>query len=380
MYGASEEDRMQCILDQLMASKRVVNTSIGPIWFEFPTADDRIFARHIYDSAKERCEKDGIPSVDEARAEHLELGLWDMTKERSMQQLPEFIGQLGDKLKVEKNLVRKRKLKSALLRQIDLLNGLRTAFEQLMGLTSEFIAYNESLAYFVWRCFFDISGNKLWNQFSDILAEGNLKLIQELSFIYGNQLEEKDIGLIRKLARDVQWRIRWKASNGNSLELFGRPSKDLTMSQFMLVYWSQMYDSVYEAHERPPAKIIENDDELDKWLIKRGEEDEREISQRFEGKSSLGIKNSKIDSAPEVFRVVTGYYNDKGEYVLHTDDDRMDLVEDIKNLNSPTTRAFQRKGEEDLRQTPGTFIPEEKIRKSEQAIKATGGTLEVRRK
>lgn len=40
---------------------------------------------------------------------------------------------------------------------------------------------------------------------------------------------------------------------------------DWNINQVALCFWSNFYDNVYEHPERPPQKVIENDDLIDKW-------------------------------------------------------------------------------------------------------------------
>ncbi|MGE4412481.1 MAG: hypothetical protein AB7E45_02130 [Candidatus Caldatribacteriota bacterium] len=45
-----------------------------------------------------------------------------------------------------------------------------------------------------------------------------------------------------------------------------------------MVYWSSLYDSVYNSIDRPPQWVIDDDDLLDKWL----EEQMKELEDRAE--------------------------------------------------------------------------------------------------
>lgn len=370
-------DDTNSLLNELMSSKKVVDTSRGPIWFEFPYADDRLYAAHLYEKSKREYEEQGIPSIEEARAEHLEYGLWTNEQEKLMQEiLPKFIEQLQERLEAEKNLARKRRIKEKIAELNHQLVEITTAYNTLMANTSDFMGYRVSIAFMVWRCFRDVSGNRIWERYEDILSEQDIDFVEDLITAYNLNEEVGDMSTLRKIARSPEWRVRWKCSENNVSSLFGRQSKDMTIGQFMLVYWSQMYDSVYDSLERPPQSVIEDDEALDKWLTQRSEEMERDIAQKFEGKSNT-VKNSKIDSAPEVFRVVSGYYNDEGQYILYTDEERWEQIEKMRGLNTEHTRAVQRATEEKLKETPG--VPQaEQLVKNKHGIEATGGTVTVK--
>ena len=75
---------------------------------------------------------------------------------------------------------------------------------------------------------------------------------------------------MRELARSNIWRSTWSVSKSIS-NLFDYSITRWSNNQSDLVYWSQIYDMVYESHERPKQEIIEDDDLLDSWLIRQNE-------------------------------------------------------------------------------------------------------------
>ena len=88
------EDDVLSTLDELMASKRVVNTSRGAIWFQYPLSEDRIYARHLFTEGKKHYEAMGLATMEEARAEHMELELWDDLKELNLTRIPKFMDEI----------------------------------------------------------------------------------------------------------------------------------------------------------------------------------------------------------------------------------------------------------------------------------------------
>lgn len=98
---------------------------------------------------------------------------------------------------------------------------------------------------------------------------------------------------IRSVARSDTWRSYW---NINKLEVFGRPPIELTDEQRALVGYSRLYDSIYESADCPPNDIIEDDDMLDGWLIKRRKERERDANEK-----ALESKLAKHSNDTEVF-------------------------------------------------------------------------------
>jgi hypothetical protein len=87
--------------------------------------------------------------------------------------------------------------------------------------------------------------------------------------------------VLREVARGqgevgAEWRARWKASKDTGSPLFGGIVADWNPSQVALAYWFSFYDNIYEHPERPPMKVINNDDLLDKWV----EDKTREMEKR----------------------------------------------------------------------------------------------------
>lgn len=84
-------------------------------------------------------------------------------------------------------------------------------------------------------------------------------------------------GVLREIARGQgevgsEWRARWKASRDTGTSLFTGVVAEWNPSQVALAYWFSFYDSIFEHPERPPMKVINNDDLLDKWVIDKTKE------------------------------------------------------------------------------------------------------------
>jgi hypothetical protein len=97
------------------------------------------------------------------------------------------------------------------------------------------------------------------------------------------------------------WRTLWNAGKGSNL--FGKPIIQLDSEQHALVYWSQVYDSVYEAYERPDDDIINDDEKLDAWFKRQSEKREAEKKKNKKPVNPLGLSN-KVMKHGEVFVAV----------------------------------------------------------------------------
>ena len=113
---------------------------------------------------------------------------------------------------------------------------------------------------------------------------------------------------IRLLARTEPWRSTWAyfKTGGDVFE------RDLSSNQQRLVFWSQAYDNVFDAYERPTKKIINDDDVLDSWFMQQAEKIEKGSTDREvdklapkkqpKGRQEIFIPTSK-EAAREIFNL-----------------------------------------------------------------------------
>lgn len=338
--------------------------------------------KYVYETRYEDCIKRGILSIDDTIKYHIKNDLWSNDKDKKIEQLRNFIKETEPKIQIENNRIRKQKFETWLRKLQREYYDLLGARSTMLANSAEFLSNEYAYFYMLWRCVRNVENDKLlWNSFSDIENETDIIYIQELVDKMLEASKDLDIKLIRELARFPMWRVRWKASSGNTESLFGRSSQDLTNDQFMLVYWSQIYDSVYESIDRPPDEIIEDDEKLDTWLKKQSESRTKELSQKFYSKEANVAKgNSKIENASEIYKVVEGYYDENGQFIRYNDDDRWKEIDKIRSLNSSTSRLIKQREEKQLAKTPGVFIQEHELRKRKEDREAMGGTVKYERK
>jgi len=312
--------------------------------------------------------------------EYQEQGLWDDTKEKNLEALPALIEEMSERVDNEsRNRVKRQKLEKWLVK-------LNTTYAELLydrntrlSNSAEYIAHDSASLYLLWSSVRQLNGDRLWPTFEDIESDQDIVFIEELISFYIGMMQDLPEAQIRAIARTSMWRIRWSAFKRSSIELFGRHSQNLSNDQFMLVHWSQVYDSVYESLERPPEEVVLDDKALDEWLLEQNEKYKREVGQRYHGKG-VTKGNSKIDNASEVFKIVTGEFDTDGVWHEYTEEERWAKIERIRNLNSPLARKIKSNEEERLRDTPGQFIQEHELRKSRDHREAMGGKVTNKRR
>lgn len=119
------------------------------------------------------------------------------------------------------------------------------------------------------------NGELFWSTQESFDAFENIDLINGLCEFYflDSFISEAQI---RLLARTEPWRSTWAyfKTGGNIFE------KDLSSNQQRLVFWSQAYDNVFDAYERPTKKIVDDDDVLDSWFMQQADKIEKGSTER----------------------------------------------------------------------------------------------------
>lgn len=228
----------------------------------------------------------------------IQLGLWHEDNSKAMTKLENNIE--DDKLKLYESLKRPdvfkatRKALDSHRKQLNRLSGIKNEFRNntLEGyaeaIKSEFIICNT--LYCDNKRIFDDNSIKSNNK---IAYDFFNSLVQK---IYQNTISNSDI---RELSRSSLWRTFW---NSNKENIFPGAVSEWTDDQRSLVNYSRMYDNVYENPDCPDDKVIEDDDILDGWFIFQKKKRDREKKQA--NSKSFNSRNSKLDSAQEVFLMV----------------------------------------------------------------------------
>lgn len=90
----------------------------------------------------------------------------------------------------------------------------------------------------------------------------------------------------------------WSAAKAANAPPFPGPASEWDVNKLRLVKWTQLYDSVYEAYERPPDYIIEDDTELDKWLDEVYKEREAEREEQWRERKKQNKKRGGQNFIP----------------------------------------------------------------------------------
>jgi len=327
--GMAKEQDLSILLDAIVWGHRIVTVetddTVQNFVFRPLSLQERNMANYIYNRAKETGKNMGMHESAILLKKAIIQGYWKSAYDRDLVLLRNELSARLEELDKAHQADQKRQMalvKAGLssntdgkyIRIMKRVQHLRNTIYQLeeqhatyIELPSvEYFAERERSTYILGRCTLHFpSMQPVWATHEDLLEETNKVLIANLTrlFFAGQITEEAEI---RRLARSGLWRTKWLASKKNRgvKTLFGVEMYDLTIDQFYLVYWSQVYDSAFEAMEPPSDDIINDDKLFDLWLEEQAEKRKQERK-----RSELDKKVNKIKKDGQEFGIsVNGYF------------------------------------------------------------------------
>ncbi len=279
-----------------------------------PTPKEQAKAAMVYSTQYQCALTAGLATEDDIINDMITLGSWDSQTD------VEIDGLYKDIHKIRRGLLdfvfNKTKLEQArtLLRRAEsaLLDRLSKKHNLIQG-SAEAHALNCQQRYLIGHITETEDGNPLWRTENDFEKDNDIDMIIQLCEIFFKQscISTK---LIRELARSQQWRAYWEIAK-NTGHLFDGSVTSWSSNQRELAHWSSIYDSVYNAYERPSKDVIEDDDLLDSWFIRQ--------SEKVEGKNNNNI-------APKPHK------RGRNEEFIMADKSG---AQGVYNMNDPGTRA-----------------------------------------
>jgi hypothetical protein len=300
-----------------------------------PDLKDRNWINFVYEDSLRMALEAGVLSEKEL-AQELELrGIWGPPQEQRLasieKQLAEITGALDESREGSRDYKRLEKTRASLQKLVDELKAERA---NGFSVCAERWAEVNRMYAMVWCATLNTNETRHWPTWSDFEQEGDFEFIGNITVeINKNKfLSEKEVRLI---ARSPHWRFKWNGSKSCGA-LFGRPLIELDLEQQALVYWSQVYDSVYEAYERPSDDVIGNDALLDKWFEDQAKKRKDEKKKKKDEQGPLGI-SKKVARHGEVFVVV-------GEEIHPTNGPVIPAkkYEEVEALNSPAVQNWKK--------------------------------------
>lgn len=309
------------------------------IIFKSLSLRQKSFVSFIHSKAIKDASAKGVLTRFEMKKLLKERNIWtphdDETIKLSTDRIRELLN-AQDKLK--KNSREYKRNQVMLSGHLKAFNELKTKQRDLFSPTAEVHSEEIRTLALIYSLAYNENEKKLWSSWDSFLAESDKTFVSNLIISLSETISTTDIKDIREIARSAQWRFKWAGAKNNIGVLFDRPLGELDMDQQNLLYWSQVYDSVYEAHEPPDDDVIDNDARLDKWFEERGR---KRKAEKVEGGKSLGNiqLSNKMRGHGEIFIMANPDINPNAP-----------TTQEIEALNSPSVRRFKKKESERIKQ------------------------------
>lgn len=277
----------------------------------------RYLAEHVYQDIYEECNLQGL-YTDEQRLEMLsDKGFWSKDEAKLLESLKKEIKNFKHEIyrsffKVAKRKVLKKAIETAQRKIGELLIKQGRYYQD----TCEGRAGIAKLKFILGSSVYNENGKPIFNH-KLFWKETSSVLDKIVAFYNDNRISETDFRLI---SRSDEWRLYWNCRRAG-LPLFNGSTLDITDEQRQLIYWSNLYDNIFESPDCPEDVVIADDDATDGFLIdqnnKRQERDREKQMDTF-------TENDRIKNAAEVFIVANS--KDEISRVNDFNDDEAKLI------------------------------------------------------
>ena len=259
--------------------------NIAYIVFRHPDLQIRMKADFLYELESEKAKKNGVMTEEESINIAVRQNIWSKIEESNITNYKQYIDKLSKDMELSINKYNTPFLTQVLKRKNEILvklNKLVVKRQTITSNTVEQYAIACKNNFLVREITYLPDNTKLFG--SSIMEYCNLNS----ATYYLSSLYEKNckvnITHIRELARSTPWRLYYNPAKTIHCNLFSRPPQDYTEEQTLLLYWSSIYDYVYESTERPDDYVIQDDKLLDKWL----DEQDKKNSKNHKGLAQVG--------------------------------------------------------------------------------------------
>lgn len=302
---------LQDRLNKLMWNKRYVSipeeietpNDIRHVIFKQPTVEDRNYCLFVKEDESEKNRKEGVLTEAELLNLAREMGNWTPEDDRTLREVDEHVKFLESERASQKFLARKRQLSKQIDAALEKKKEVSARRSEIEVHSAEYLAHEISTFCLLQRIVFDIDSNKFWATQQEFLQDK-----EKYSFFVVylcRQLLSEDIWEpleLREIARSAEWRLIWCLNKENLASMFNTPVSDLSINQKLVIYWSRVYDSIYEDPDKPDDDIICDDDLLDEWLANR------DLNRTEESNSRVGSRKDSTGDHHEQMKVLDGEY------------------------------------------------------------------------
>ena len=330
-------DQLEDYVNQILTGRKLVfvSNSSGediPVLFCHLSSFDKLSADLIYRAHYKRALASGILTRFQME-EHIRLrGLFTEEDEAQIASLESKLHAQQEVLKMTTKVPSKRSRLSDIVTKLEgQIRDIKSKRDSKLTMTCESLATEEKFLFILWKSTLLPTDNinywenvSAFREDSDNLFKSNI-ITEFIEFFSGINLR-----VVRYLARNNIWRIRYMIARKTGADLFDIPIKDYSIDMLNILYWSDFYTSVYEMmpDDRPPESVINDDEALDAYMEEYYSEKNREWA------TSRGSKGFKTSSAYTHDEVIVTKSNPLYQDIEYTkipkraeNKDRVDMTE-----------------------------------------------------
>lgn len=255
------------LLNDICAAKKFVEFKDNLYVLVHPSQEDLFYSRIIYARAFNKAQAMKLPTIEKAEEILKERGIFTEEDERKIKEIQSKIE--GQKSVLEKTVrvpARRERLVGIIKDLESQMRDIRRKKDSILEGTCEAKAKEEQYLFLLRLNCFSYPDNELvWKTEDLFQTEKNVILRTRLYYEYVSLVNGMETPVIRYLARNTLFKIRYQNALKASAPLFDRPVFHYTVDQLNLSYWGHFYTSIYEMmpEDVPPDHVVEDDDALD---------------------------------------------------------------------------------------------------------------------
>lgn len=270
-----DDNARQRLLDQISwGSMLVTEGTPVPLILHVPTAEIKARSSILYELHFRQALQDGLMRKEAVIEHFIILGEWNPQTDVEIAGIREdiqamkkgLLDYLFQKEKLEKVRATIRSAEKALIERL----AMRM---KLMKISADSQALMMQQRFVISKITKTMDDASYWSTDKAFLDDQNVELINRLVNIF-YQGSSVSVGQMRELARTHPWRGLWMANKNNG-RWFNKSPEECSDLQQALLYWSCIYDIVFESMDRPIKDVVEDDDLLDSWFLRQADKIEK---------------------------------------------------------------------------------------------------------
>lgn len=288
------------ILNRICAGKSRIgdfslNKTYQTLIYIAPSLEDNIIADEVYEDVLCEAIGLGLYSAEDCIDLSYEDGFWDDEQEERLQKIPRDIEEMKLLIYQRHNRPTEVEMIRANLRAAENLHSDLLCQKYIYDyLSAENVARSFRISCLIQRNLYYSNNQKVFTNdyWMDSTSEAVIVNLHKAvaSLIISD-------AQYRYIARNEPWKTTW-LSGKEASQVFSVAAIHMSDEQKQLIGWSKLYDSVYDAHERPSQPIINDDDALDGWMVHVNRKRNEELQQQDAGNFT---SNKKIQEAGEIY-------------------------------------------------------------------------------